>query len=187
VAYYTYIYAQVSKENYKLVTSYTYTATFIGKFLAGTLAQILVTTRLLNYHELNYVTLGSLTTALILALALPKVRQSIYFNRLESQTQNYYDSDNNIQTNDSSKIKSINSLHFRLRKAYPILWKDFKSAYRNPYILKWSLWWALAMAGNLQVQNYIQALWKVLDAKGETRKYNGAVNAIQCILCKPQL
>ena len=29
--------------------------------------------------------------------------------------------------------------------------KDFKDAFGNVYILKWILWWALAMCGNFQV------------------------------------
>ena len=32
-----------------------------------------------------------------------------------------------------------------------LVFRDFLSAFTSPYILKWSIWWALAMCGNYQV------------------------------------
>ena len=37
------------------------------------------------------------------------------------------------------------------RRAVHLLHRDFRAAYGQPYVLKWSLWWALGMCGNFQV------------------------------------
>lgn len=58
VAYYTYIYAKVDKVHYMKVTSHTRAAIMVGRFVAGSLGQALVYTRLMDYLELNYITLG---------------------------------------------------------------------------------------------------------------------------------
>jgi hypothetical protein len=39
-----------------------------------------------------------------------------------------------------------------VRVALKKVGKDFKEAFGNKYILKWSLWWALGMCGNFQVR-----------------------------------
>ena len=36
-------------------------------------------------------------------------------------------------------------------RAVHLLHRDFRDAYSQPYVLKWSLWWALGMCGNFQV------------------------------------
>ena len=35
--------------------------------------------------------------------------------------------------------------------AFRLVGRDFIKSFANPYILKWSLWWALGMCGNFQV------------------------------------
>lgn len=63
------------------------------------------------------------------------------------------------------------------------MWDDFKTAYSNKYLLKWSVWWAFATCGNLQVGNYIQPLWESdLPVSGGDHLYNGAVEATQTLL-----
>ncbi|KAG0728020.1 Thiamine transporter 2 [Chionoecetes opilio] len=63
------------------------------------------------------------------------------------------------------------------------MWDDFKAAYSNMYLLKWSIWWAFATCGNFQVGNYIQPLWEsVVPVGGEEELYNGAVEATQTLL-----
>jgi len=48
---------------------------------------------------------------------------------------------------DVSESRPIFRAAFALKKVL----KDFKEAFGKAYILKWSLWWALAMCGNFQV------------------------------------
>ena len=50
VAYYTYIYAKVSREHYQKVTSFTRVSLLMGRFLAGVAAQILASTQILDYR-----------------------------------------------------------------------------------------------------------------------------------------
>jgi thiamine transporter 2/3 len=49
------------------------------------------------------------------------------------------------------KLQDGNITKIRWKNAYYYLWKDFTFAYTNLYVLKWSLWWALATTGFLQV------------------------------------
>lgn len=58
-----------------------------------------------------------------------------------------------------------------------MLWEHFIAAYSNKTVVLWSLWWALAMCGFLQVQTYIQFLWQEIDTDQENF-YNGGVEAI---------
>ena len=58
VAYYTYIYAQVDKEHYQKVTSHTRAAYLFGRALSGIVAQILVWCDVMDYYQLNFITLG---------------------------------------------------------------------------------------------------------------------------------
>lgn len=58
VAYYSYIYTKIDKRHYQRATSLTKTALLVGKASSGLISQILVMYNLMDYHELNYITLG---------------------------------------------------------------------------------------------------------------------------------
>lgn len=58
VAYFTYIYAKVPKEYYQQVTSHTRAAILAGRAISSVIAQILVSFDLMDYKQLNYITLG---------------------------------------------------------------------------------------------------------------------------------
>lgn len=60
VAYYTYIYAKVDKQYYQKVTSHTRAAVLSGRFIAGASGQLFVHFNVLDYRELNYVTLAGM-------------------------------------------------------------------------------------------------------------------------------
>lgn len=75
------------------------------------------------------------------------------------------------------------SLLRKIRNAYALLWKHFVQAYTNYRVVKWSLWWALATCGYMQVLNYIQLLWKTA-VKSDKEIYNGAVDFIYAIVGK---
>ncbi|CAL4091051.1 unnamed protein product, partial [Meganyctiphanes norvegica] len=170
VAYYTYIYAKVSKEYYQRVTSYTRTAILFGRFASGLLAQLLTMYDLMDYHTLNYISLTSVSIAFVIACFLPPVETSIYFNRRDGTAENQH-----IDGKDSLLIKS--------KKAGKLLWTDFKDAYSSSYLLKWSLWWAAATAINYQTGNYIQPLYESIAPMDETETlYNGAVDATTTLL-----
>lgn len=58
VAYFTYIYAKVSKLHYQEVTSHTRMAILLGRFTASVTSQLTVSFSLLDYYQLNYLTLS---------------------------------------------------------------------------------------------------------------------------------
>lgn len=60
VAYYTYIYAKVDKKYYQQVTGHTKAATLFGRSMSGIIAQLTASFDLLNYHQLNFITLSGM-------------------------------------------------------------------------------------------------------------------------------
>lgn len=89
----------------------------------------------------------------------------------------------------SHKQSSTDNLSYliKVRHAYYLLWKDFIKAYSNAHVFKWSLWWAFATCGYLQVISYIQLLWgnavKFSEHNAEDYiHYNGAIEAVYTII-----
>jgi thiamine transporter 2/3 len=185
VAYLTYIYANVGKEYYKKVTAYTHSAVFVGNFVSAVLAQLLVSFDISGLHGLNYFSLGGVSGAMLIAFFLPTARRSIYFNRKHSLAAVLH-----ALEMEQGKVLSLSppkrTFPQKVRRAGEVLVSDFKEAYSNVYVLKWSLWWAIAMAGHLQVVEYYEALWEEIAPADETHHvvYNGAVNAVQAALSK---
>ncbi|XP_032593426.1 thiamine transporter 1 isoform X2 [Drosophila grimshawi] len=81
VAYYTYIYAKVDKKYYPRVTSHTRAAMFGGKLISGITSQLMINLELMDYKQLNYITLTTQIIAMLWAFGLPKVDKSLYFHR----------------------------------------------------------------------------------------------------------
>lgn len=52
----------------------------------------------------------------------------------------------------------------------------------NKYVVKWSIWWALATCGFIQVQVYMQPLWTEIGSNTNQKIYNGAVEAALTLL-----
>ncbi|XP_068239542.1 thiamine transporter 1-like [Palaemon carinicauda] len=178
VAYYTYIYARVSSEYYQRVTSFTRSAILFGKFTAAVAAQVLTSTELVNYHDLNYISLASVSIALIIACTLPPVQTSIYFHRSQLKVQATSESTTQLNASDVKENERK-----WLSNAMKLIWSDFKSAYTNKYLLKWSVWWAFATCGNFQVGNFIQPLWETIAPMDDTEVlYNGIVEAASTLL-----
>ncbi|KAL7306080.1 hypothetical protein TKK_0001536 [Trichogramma kaykai] len=195
VAYYTYIYAKVDKERYQKVTSHTRGAFLLGRFMAGVFAQLTISFKILDYEQLNYVTVASLIIATIWALFLPPVDQSIYFHRSEpsitdiSASLGSPDSYHTLSASSSHRISQTETKTFfiKIKHAYYLLWEDFIKAYTNRHVVKWSLWWAFATCGYLQVISYIQVLWENAVKHTEPNSndfqiYNGAVEAVYTLI-----
>ena len=81
VAYYTYIYAKVHPVHYQKVTSLTRVALLMGRFLSGVLAQSLTSLGVMDYKQLNFITVGSVSCATVVSVFLPAVGNTIYFHR----------------------------------------------------------------------------------------------------------
>lgn len=65
--------------------------------------------------------------------------------------------------------------------AFVLIWVHFKSSFTNLTVLQWSIWYALAMAGYIQVLAYIQFLWSNVDPS-QPAIWNGAVEAVVTLL-----
>ncbi|XP_058465378.1 thiamine transporter 2-like [Malaya genurostris] len=84
VAYYTYIYAKISRDKYQQVTGNTRAAVLSGRFLASVIGQTLVSTEAMDLRELNYITLGAQAFSLLWSFVLPSVTSSVYFYAKDS-------------------------------------------------------------------------------------------------------
>ncbi|XP_029674778.1 thiamine transporter 1-like [Formica exsecta] len=187
VAYYTYIYAKVDKMHYQEVTSHTKAATLFGRSMSGIIAQLTASYDLLDYHQLNYLTISANVFATIWAFFLPSVDQSIYFHRASisdgEQGEGKGPFDYQL-TSEPTKYRCFAISRTPLRKiknAYALLWKHFLQAYTNYRVIKWSFWWALATCGYLQIISYVQLLWKDAVKPGDMI-YNGAVDFFYAII-----
>ncbi|XP_067010156.2 thiamine transporter 2 isoform X2 [Anabrus simplex] len=193
VAYFTYIYAQVEKEHYQAVTSHIRTAFLLGRFLSSSVCQALISSGLTSYSELNYLTLVAEIMLAIWAFLLPSVKHSLYFHRREDSSAVLENNVASAINNSSSDISSgQNSRPEGIRELFLMactyLWQDFKQAFTNPLVVKWSMWWALGTCGYLQAIIYSQNLWEdivdeIKEKTGETQElYNGAVEAIYTLV-----
>ncbi|XP_017783550.1 PREDICTED: thiamine transporter 1-like [Nicrophorus vespilloides] len=161
VAYYTYIYAKVDTKYYLQVSSHTRASILAGRALSSIVAQLLISFELMDYKELNYISLGAMIIASCWSLFLPNVKKSIYFHQ---------DGVEKVQM--SSKF----------RGAFTLMKTHFLESFSNRYALKWSIWWALTTAGFIQVQVYAQPLWGEILDSSEGSVYNGAVEAAATLL-----
>ena len=71
----------MNKDKYKAVSSWTRIAFLFGRCSSGICAQLFTSFQILNYKQLNYFALASLSVATIISLFLPNVPKSIYFHR----------------------------------------------------------------------------------------------------------
>ncbi|KAH8351294.1 hypothetical protein KR084_003028 [Drosophila pseudotakahashii] len=174
VAYYTYIYAKVDKKYYPRVTSHTRAAMFAGKLVSGITSQLMINLELMNYKELNYITLATQIIAMIWAFGLPSVDKSLYFHREplpdgDPQTQLPGEGNLEEEVYQGSTPKQPHALG--------LLWLHFRNAYTNSRVIQWSLLYAIGLAGYLQVTYYVQVLWKVIEPEPQIA-WNGAVDAV---------
>jgi thiamine transporter 2/3 len=58
VSYYTYMYAKVSRDKYQKVTGHARSAILSGRFLASVIAQVLISFDIMDFRDLNYLSLG---------------------------------------------------------------------------------------------------------------------------------
>ncbi|XP_050069788.1 thiamine transporter 1-like [Anopheles maculipalpis] len=211
VAYFSYIYAKVDREHYQKVTSHTRAAIYSGRFFAASLAQLLVYFEAMDYRQLNYLSLAAQISATLWALFLPSVPNSMYFHRQTLPSQSSAGDSTAVQcttisdttvigdkqmkmvdvieddNSDDSKPpmtpnrRVMSSFRSRLKGAFVLLWTHFRTSFTNRSVLQWSIWYALAMAGYIQILAYVQALWSSID-ETQPAIWNGAVEAALTLL-----
>lgn len=119
---------------------------------------------------------------------LPKDQQiQLEIQQKQQQLQNNTQpqTTNGIELNTSGhKIIATNENEipkFSWKNAAHLLGQHVVSAYSKPVVVEWSIWWALATCGQLQVVSYVQFLWKEIDENHQSA-YNGATDAIATLL-----
>ncbi|XP_037732185.1 thiamine transporter 2 [Drosophila subpulchrella] len=187
VAYYSYIYAKVDKQYYPRVTSHTRAAMFVGKLVAGLLAQLVIGMQWMNYKQLFYISVSSQVAALLWAFSLPKVEKSVYFHNRTEAIQVAGKSDGGGLEKGSgdtdgkeTEPKTVPSPSKKV-PAWQLLWSHFRSAYTNHLVIQWSLWYAISLSGFLQITTYMQVVWKSF-ANEPTIAWNGAVDVALTLL-----
>lgn len=112
--------------------------------------------------------------AMLWAFCLPRVDKSLYFHReqvpVSDQTQ--LPGESNLEVSDQARESAS-----KQPSALALLWQHFRSAYTNGRVIQWSLWYAIGLAGYLQVTYYVQVLWKVIEPDPDIA-WNGAVDAV---------
>ena len=118
--------------------------------------QVLTTFGALDYRQLNFISLGSVSAATAVAFALPPIERTVYFHRagaLEAVSEGDaaaaeeqpLRSEGEVGGNQRTSWTSLRQSFVRIRM-------DFLKSFGNAYVLKWSLWWALGMCGNFQAR-----------------------------------
>lgn len=164
VAYFAYIYAKVSKDHFKAVSSHTRAALLAGRFTSGILSQSLRYFQLMDIHTLNYLTLSTQIAATLMTIFLPNVNESLYFYRNRSSRDDIINESRNSlnqkTTGDTFKCD-------RCKQAFELMWKQLKCAYTNRHIILWSIWYACGMCIFLQFLTYVQSVWIKIDNREE--------------------
>ncbi|XP_025408125.1 folate transporter 1-like [Sipha flava] len=184
VAFTTYLYAKVDDiRYYQKITSLVKASMLFGRFLSGLIAQTIVSTHLLNYIHLVYISIISTSFVTVWALFLPKVQHSLYFHRNKKPSENgksdYQINETNINDNTPNDVSKTSKVD-KLREVKQIIINDFHSAYSNTYVLKKCFWWIVAVTGHLIVGTYIQVLWEDVNSNKDDLM-NGAVESMHTL------
>lgn len=104
--------------------------------------------------------------ALLWAIGLPRVEKSLYFHRKASasvEANTPVAPVDNIAPKDAKDAPELSVAKKDRVQPIQLLWAHFHSAYTNPMVLQWSLWYAISLAGYLQVTTYMQVVWKSFE------------------------
>lgn len=110
--------------------------------------------------------------ALLWTVLLPKVEQSLYFHQ-QVAVSGPVDKDDASEQPQGVSNEQFNEISVAKKdhaKPLQLLWAHFHIAYTNGMVLQWSLWYAVSLAGNLQVATYIQVLWKSFENEPKVSK-----------------
>ncbi|XP_061537444.1 solute carrier family 19 member 3b [Phycodurus eques] len=196
VAYFSYIYSVISLENYQRATGYLRSAMLFGYTFGAGLGQVLVSLAGLDYFDINAITLGTTSVAFLISFWLPRPRRSMFFKgrktvawvrqsqrELPGRTDRPDEtvSDEEEASPGKHKMERHGNAGWCSRKnvfsAGHLLWQSFRESYSSRHLIYWSLWWALATAGYMQILNYIQLMWDHLAPSATSSVYNGGVEA----------
>uniref|UniRef100_A0AC34F781 Uncharacterized protein n=1 Tax=Panagrolaimus sp. ES5 TaxID=591445 RepID=A0AC34F781_9BILA len=169
LAFFSYIYGVLEKDQYKRFTSWTRAGTMAGRTGAYLFSQILILTHWSDYHTMNKMAFYIASTALIVCFFLPRLRWKTMVERI-SQAKTI---SSNISSSSSNLPKSYSEyVSYRIRRLH----SHFKQIYSNPRIRKWSFYWAMTTCMSLQVSLYYQTLFGIVQI-GDKTPLNGLADA----------
>uniref|UniRef100_A0A3Q0RRP0 Solute carrier family 19 member 3b n=1 Tax=Amphilophus citrinellus TaxID=61819 RepID=A0A3Q0RRP0_AMPCI len=177
VAYFSYIYSVIPVENYQRATGYLRSAMLAGYTFGASLGQMLVSLVGLNYFYINAITLGTVSIAFLVSFWLPMPQTSMFFKGKTAESVMEMDGEGSGK----GKTEHIGSAGCcsweNVATAGHLLWQSFRESYSSRHLIYWSLWWALATAGYVQIFNYIQLMWDHIEPSATSSIYNGGVEA----------
>nr|XP_020455983.1 thiamine transporter 2-like isoform X2 [Monopterus albus] len=186
VAYFSYIYSVIPVENYQRATGYLRSALLAGYTFGASLAQVLVSLAGLDYFYINTITLGVMSMAFLISFWLPMPQRTMFFKgkkaaALRSQSQQEgplgaHRPEEPVMDEDYGSVGWCSREN--VAAAGHLLWKSFRESYSSRHLIYWSLWWALATAGYMQVFNYIQLIWDHIEPSATSSIYNGGVESV---------
>ncbi|KAM9318653.1 solute carrier family 19 member 3b [Pholidichthys leucotaenia] len=196
VAYFSYIYSVIPLENYQRATGYLRSAMLAGYTFGASLGQMLVSLAGLDYFYINCITLGTVSTAFLISFWLPMPQRSMFFKgekaiAVASQSQQggpvgrsrpeelmMADKDGDDSWREKMKHNGGGWCSRKnMASAGRLLWQSFRESYSSRHLIYWSLWWALATAGYVQIFNYTQLMWDHIEPSATSSIYNGGVEA----------
>ncbi|XP_054455543.1 solute carrier family 19 member 3b [Anoplopoma fimbria] len=192
VAYFSYIYSVIPVENYQRATGYLRSAMLAGYTFGASLGQVLVSLAGIDYFYINAITLGIVSMAFFISFWLPMPQRSLFFKGkkaaavgLQSQQGGPLGADgmekDEVGTG-KQKMEHNGIVGWCSREnvamAGYLLWQSFRESYSSRNLIYWSLWWALATSGYVQVFNYIQLMWNHIEPSATSSIYNGGVEAV---------
>ncbi|XP_023132717.1 solute carrier family 19 member 3b [Amphiprion ocellaris] len=201
VAYFSYIYSVIPVENYQRATGYLRSAMLAGYTTGASLGQVLISIAGADYFYINALTLGILSIAFLITFWLPMPQRSMFFkgkkaaavgsqsqqegplgeNRLEHPVMYKDGADSGKEEMEHNGCAGWCSRE-NVATVGPVLWQSFRESYSSRHLIYWSLWWALATAGYVQVFNYIQLMWDHIEPSATSSIYNGGVEAVCCLV-----
>uniref|UniRef100_A0A3P8NUY4 Uncharacterized protein n=1 Tax=Astatotilapia calliptera TaxID=8154 RepID=A0A3P8NUY4_ASTCA len=180
VAYFSYIYSVIPVENYQRATGYLRSAMLAGYTFGATLGQMLVSLAALDYFYINTITLGIVSVAFLVSFWLPMPQTSMFFKGKKAAAvdcqQEGPQGEKESVTDKDGEGSGKGKMEYN-GSAVHLLWQSFRESYSSRHLIYWSLWWALATAGYVQVFNYIQLMWDHIEPSATSSIYNGGVEA----------
>uniref|UniRef100_A0A914R2Y9 Reduced folate transporter n=1 Tax=Panagrolaimus davidi TaxID=227884 RepID=A0A914R2Y9_9BILA len=166
LAFFSYIYGVLEKDQYKRFTSWTRAGTMAGRTGAYLFSQILILTHWSDYHTMNKMAFYIASTALLVCFFLPRIRWKTMVERIHQTKAT-------TSISSSSQPKSYSEyVSYRIRRLH----SHFKQIYSNPRIRKWSFYWAMTTCMSLQVSLYYQTLFGIVQI-GDDTPLNGFADA----------
>ncbi|XP_039984944.1 thiamine transporter 2-like [Xiphias gladius] len=181
VAYFSYIYTVVHASYYQRVTSYVSGAILLGYAVGAVLAQLLVSLGGVSLYCLAFVTVISVSVALITSFFLPMPQNSLFVNgSYYAQQRNSGEDAHDSESQDCySKVESLMAAK-HVGRMFRRLILDCKKCYSSVAVLFFCIWAATGRCGFYQVVGYVQLLWVHIQPHNFTA-CNGGVDAISTL------